>query len=207
MKISAVILAAGAGTRLGGVAKALLAGKRERTFLASILATAREVGLDEPIVVVGPPFGDAVAAHARELDARVVVNPQPERGMASSVALGFGALAGLASAWTVDAPGSTAGDVIRAAWLWPVDHPDVQAPTLRHLMSALMQHDAARPVYDGRGGHPPLIGRSMFARLAGCADVDGGARNVLAAADTVDVAIDDRGCVRDVDTAADLETT
>jgi CTP:molybdopterin cytidylyltransferase MocA len=188
VKVSAVILAAGAGTRLGGVAKALLEGKHERTFLTSILATAREVGLDDALVVVGPPFGDAVAAHARELDARVVVNPQPDRGMASSVALGFASVEGF-----------------DAAWLWPVDHPDIATHTLRQLLAALMNHDAARPVYEGRGGHPPLIARSLFAQLARCADVEGGARSVLAAADTIDVPVVDPGCVRDVDTAVDLE--
>ena len=143
MKISAVILAAGAGTRLGGVAKALLG---EPTFLAQILATAREVGLADAIVVVGPPHGDAVAAHAIELGARVVENPAPERGMASSVAVGFAAL----------------GDE-DAAWLWPVDHPDVAASTLRALVDGLGLHGAARPVFGQRGGHPPLIARSLFA--------------------------------------------
>jgi CTP:molybdopterin cytidylyltransferase MocA len=183
-----VILAAGAGTRLGGVAKALLVGKDGRTFLARIVATASEAGLDSVVVVVGPPHADAVAAHARELGAQIVVNPQPERGMSSSVALGFANL------------GTT-----EVAWLWPVDHPSVRASTLRSLISALMHHDAARPVVGGRGGHPPLVARSLFERLAGCADVEGGARAVLAAADTVDVPVDDVGCVRDVDTARDLE--
>jgi len=94
---------------------------------------------------------------------------------------------------------------VEAAWLWPVDHPHVQASTLRGLSSALTQHDAARPVYQGRGGHPPLIARSLFERLATCANIDGGARSVLGAADTIDVPVDDPGCVRDVDTPADLE--
>ena len=188
MRISTVILAAGAGTRLGGVAKALLEGRGKRSFLATILATAREVGLDDAIVVVGPPFGDAVAAHARELGARVAINERPERGMASSVAIGFAALA-----------------ACDAAWLWPVDHPDVDAGTLRALVAALGTHDAARPVHDGRGGHPPLCARSLFAALAGCADLEGGARAVLADADVIAVPVADRGCVRDVDTAVDLE--
>jgi molybdenum cofactor cytidylyltransferase len=68
-----------------------------------------------------------------------------------------------------------------------------------------MNHDAARPVYQGRGGHPPLIARSLFDRLAACADVEGGARSVLAAADTIDMPVDDPGVVRDVDTPRDLE--
>src|SRR5690606_31404571 len=190
MTVSAVILAAGAGTRLGGVAKALLVGSDGRTFLARILETAREVGLDGAVVVVGPPFAAAVGSEAERLGAAVIVNPAPERGMASSVACGFGAL--------VESD---------AAWLWPVDHPDVQAATLRALLAARGSHDAARPVYRGRGGHPPLVGRSLFARLATCADAPGGARSVLASADIIDVAVDDPGCVRDVDTPRDLEAS
>jgi CTP:molybdopterin cytidylyltransferase MocA len=203
VRISAVILAAGAGTRMGGVAKALLEGKGERTFLMSILATAREVGLHEAIVVVGPPFGDVVAPHARAQGARVVVNPHPERGMASSVALGFAAVArSVVDGTAVDS--SAIGDC-DAAWLWPVDHPDVEPRTLRTLIAALGTHAAARPVYGDRRGHPPLVSRVLFGALAECANVDGGARTVLAGADTLDVPVDDPGSVRDIDTALDLE--
>ena len=184
MKLGCVVLAAGAGMRLGGVAKALIATRDGRSFLAAILATAREVGLDEAIVVVGPPHEQLVAAHAEELGARVVRNPEPERGMSSSIALGFAAL--------------TACD---AAWLWPVDHPDVSAETLRALVSALGAHDAARPIVHGRRGHPPLVARKLWPKLR----ADTSARDVLAAADTIDVDVGDAGSVRDVDTAADLE--
>jgi len=221
VKIGAVILAAGAGTRLGGVAKALLTDKDGRTYLARIVATAREVGVERPIVVVGAPFAAEVGREAGRLGAVVVVNQDPSRGMASSVALGFGALD--VAGTTKDIAGTTRdiADIgrredssypvrpddmrVEAAWLWPVDHPHVQASTLRGLSSALTQHDAARPVYQGRGGHPPLIARSLFERLATCANIDGGARSVLGAADTIDVPVDDPGCVRDVDTPADLE--
>lgn len=184
----AVILAAGAGTRLGGVAKALLAAGDGHSFLSSILATARTVGLDQAIVVVGPPHGDAVRRAAEALGTRIVVNDHPERGMASSVALGFAALM-----------------ACDAAWLWPVDHPHVDAATLRALVAALDGHDAARPTYEGRGGHPPLIARSLFAALAACTDAPGGARSVLARHDVSDVAVTDPGVVRDIDTPSDLE--
>lgn len=188
MKISAVILAAGAGTRLGGVAKALLSGADGRTFLARIVAAAREVGLAEAVVVVAPPHGDVVAAHARELGAHVVENREPARGMARSVALGFSALG-----------------ACDAAWLWPVDHPGVQPATLRALRGALAHHDAARPVCAGRRGHPPLVARSLFSRLQALSDHEGGARGVLAAADVIDVEVADLGCLCDVDTVRDLE--
>jgi len=181
---AAVILAAGEGSRLGGVAKALLR-VGEQSYLERIVATAREVGLGDAVVVVGPPHGDAVAAHARALGLRVVVNPEPARGMASSIALGFGAL-----------------DQEDAAWLWPVDHPLVTAMTLRALIAALPGHDAARPCHGERGGHPPLISRALWPRLADCAER--GARAVLAHADVVAVPVADAGVVRDIDTREDL---
>jgi CTP:molybdopterin cytidylyltransferase MocA len=196
MRTAAVVLAAGAGTRLGGVAKALLLapgrspGAPRVTFLAAILDTAHQVGAVDAVVVVGPPHGDAVAMHARELGARVVVNARPERGMASSVALGFAAIS------------ETVGE---AAWLWPVDHPAVTAATLRALVDRLGGHEACRPVYAGRGGHPPLVARALWPRLASCAGLDGGARAVLAGADVLDVAVEDPGCVHDIDRPGDLE--
>jgi molybdenum cofactor cytidylyltransferase len=188
--VGAVILAAGAGTRLGGVAKALLQGRDGRTFLSQILATAREVALEHAIVVVGPPFGDAVAAHAHEFGAEVAVNPEPARGMSSSVALGFAALEQTSCT---------------SAWLWPVDHPDVSPATLHALVAALGAHAAVRPVHHGHGGHPPLIRRALWPQLAASTGIDGGARTVLHAAGVHDVAVEDPGCVRDVDTAVDLE--
>lgn len=189
--VAAVILAAGAGSRLGGLAKALLARRDGTTFLGSVLASARAAGVGDVIVVVGPPHGDAIAAHARELGCRIAVNPTPERGMASSVAIGFGELADNAS---------------QAAWLWPVDHPDVLPDTLRALIAALGDHAAVRPVYRGKGGHPPLISHVLWPQLAACGDVAGGARAVLAEADVFDLPVDDPGCVRDVDTPEDLES-
>ena len=174
MKVGAVIVAAGAGTRMGGVAKALLR-RGERTFLQCIVGTAHA---DEAVVVVGPPFGDDVAAHARELGAHVVVNAEPGRGMGSSVALGFGAIG-----------------AVDAAWLWPVDHPDVTAATLDRLRAALGTHDVAQPRHRGQGGHPPLVAARLFAALARCTS----ARDVIGAADVVRVDVDDPGTVEDVD--------
>ena len=179
MKLGAVILAAGAGTRMGGVAKALLR-RGQHSFLENIVQTANA---DEVVVVVGPPFGDAVAAHARELGARVVVNDEPSRGMASSVSIGF------ANVGMHD-----------AAWLWPVDHPDVRRSTLDALLAALANHDVAQPRYQGRGGHPPLIARALFDQLAHCTNLEHGARSVIANANVVAVNVDDPGCVEDVDT-------
>jgi molybdenum cofactor cytidylyltransferase len=194
MGTAAVIVAAGAGRRLGGVAKALLP-YRGTSYLATIAATARAVGLVDAVVVVGEPFGDDVAAHARQLGLRVRVNPAPDRGMASSVALGFAAIAN--------------GPAL-AAWLWPVDHPAVMESTLRQLMDAFRAFPPSGPTvvqprHAGRGGHPPLCGRALWPKLAMCAGEPDGARGVLRAAQLVAVDVDDPGVVQDIDTPADLE--
>ena len=187
-RLGAVILAAGAGTRMGGVAKAML-WLDGVTFLEAIALAARDVGLVDAVVVVGPPHAGDVTAEAERLGLRVAVNARPELGMASSIAIGFAAIA--------------EGDA-RAAWLWPVDHPRVRRATLRTIASALGDRDVARPIFDGRGGHPPLVARAIWPQLAGCASVDGGARAVIAAARHIDVDVDDPGCVRDIDTLEDL---
>jgi CTP:molybdopterin cytidylyltransferase MocA len=189
MSSGVVILAAGAGTRLGGAAKALLLTRRGIPFLDQIVHTARAAGSERVIVVIGPPFGAEIAAHAGTLGVAIVENPAPERGMASSLALGFGA------ALELD---------IDDAWLWPVDHPEVKVETLEVLRAAIGSHDAARPVCEGRGGHPPLIRRALFAELAACEEEPEGARSVLARADVIDVVVEDRGTIRDIDTTDDL---
>jgi molybdenum cofactor cytidylyltransferase len=193
--VAAVILAAGAGSRLGGVAKALLA-YRGHSYLEAIAVTARAVGLVDAVVVVGAPFAHDVASHARQLGLRVRVNPAPERGMASSVALGFAAIA---------------SGPAQHAWLWPVDHPAVTVVTLRRLIEALpasgpgSELEVAQPRHAGRGGHPPLVARRLWLRLAGCADHVDGARGVLRAARAIPVEVDDPGVVADVDTVAERE--
>lgn len=191
--VAAVIVAAGAGTRLGGVAKALLP-YRGKSYLETIATTARGVGLVDAVVVVGEPFGHEVAAHARQLGLRVRVNPAPARGMASSVALGFAAIASGPAA---------------VAWLWPVDHPAVEGATLRQLIDRFGDPaggaEVVQPRYRDRGGHPPLIQRVLWPRLAACAGQADGARGILRSARVVAVDVDDPGVVRDVDTLADLE--
>lgn len=186
-RLGVVVLAAGAGRRLGGVAKALLRDGSGATFAARVVATAAAAGVapDDVVIVVGPPFGDVVAAEARRLGARVATNAAPERGMASSVAVGFAAMA--------------ARPEVGAAFLWPVDHPHVAAATV----VALAARGEGVPEHEGRGGHPPLVPRRLFDALAGGADTEGGARVCLRTLPRI--VVEDRGVLADVDELADLE--
>jgi CTP:molybdopterin cytidylyltransferase MocA len=213
-----VVLAAGAGRRLGGVAKALLpvapargqgGASSERgdseSYLARICATARAAGVSRGVVVVGPPHDAAVTAAARQLGLDVVANPEPERGMASSIELGF--------AWAA----AVADGGASAALLWPCDHPAVSPATVRALLAALADSSASTdpnaaedpvaaviPTVAGRGGHPALITRALFGQLARCTSQPEGARSVLRASRTSRLPVDDRGAIADVDVSADL---
>lgn len=188
--IDAVVLAAGRGERLGGVNKALLPIEGQ-SFLARIAAVARAAGVGRVVVVVGPPHGEATEAEAARLGLEVARNPTPERGMGSSVAVGFAALA---------------GSPATAALLWPVDHAAVAVETVAALRERAAVDRWITPVHGGRGGHPALVGRALWPALASAADLPGGARAVRDALDPPAVALEvaDHGVLRDVDLPADL---
>ncbi|HOT02339.1 MAG TPA: NTP transferase domain-containing protein, partial [Acidobacteriota bacterium] len=74
----AVILAAGAGARLGGPKLRLESGGRP--FLEQVLAAVVEAGCVPVVCVVRAEDRDWAAALADAAGAAVVVNPAPERG-------------------------------------------------------------------------------------------------------------------------------
>src|SRR5438093_840978 len=89
MRPAALVLAAGRSSRMGSP-KALLA-LDGRSFLAWIAATLAAGGVRD-VVVVTAPDGAAIAAEGARLGARIVINPDPARGMLSSVTTGLVAL-------------------------------------------------------------------------------------------------------------------
>lgn len=195
-----VVLAAGAGRRLGGVAKALLrapgpGGPAGASFLARVAALGRAGGAAGGLVVVGPPHGDAIRAEAEKLNLSVIDNPAAlESGMAGSVARGFAGAARLFPR-------------ARAALLWPVDHARVGPETLARLVAEARADRIVVPVHGGRGGHPTAVGRHIWSEMAGCADLPAGALSVVRADPGRVVRIDagDAGVVADVDRPEDLD--
>ena len=190
--IGAVILAAGRGSRLGGVAKALIESDGE-SFLAQIAATCGRAGVGPVVVVVAEPYAAPVTAAARALGLEVATNPEPERGMGSSVAVGFAHAAGR---WRD----------CEAALLWPVDHPWVAVETVTALLERAGPAVIAVPTSDQRGGHPAAIGRDLWPAMAACGEVEGGARAVFRhnRDQVIRFAVSDTGVVRDVDHPGDL---
>jgi molybdenum cofactor cytidylyltransferase len=181
MRAAGVILAAGAGRRMGGRCKAALP-LGEGTFLDAVVAAARAGGVADLVCVVAAPHAAETSALARARDVRVVENAAPERGMISSIVAGLDALAGAGA---------------DAALVWPVDCPYVRAPTVAAVVAAAARDRIVVPTFAGRGGHPTAFGAALWGELRDAAS----ARDVVAAdaARVVRLAVADEGVVRDVD--------
>lgn len=90
MSVGAVLLAAGAGSRLGGRPKALLELGGVPLVMRQLIALSG-AGVDEVAVVLGH-HADAVEAAVRAFPITLVRNPDPDAGQPSSVRIGLQAL-------------------------------------------------------------------------------------------------------------------
>jgi molybdenum cofactor cytidylyltransferase len=182
--IAGLILAAGESSRMG-TPKATLA-YRGHTFLELIVQTLREGGLERIVAVLGHQAED-IQRQVKLEAAQVVVNPDYRSGQTSSLQAGLRALI---------------ADDLEAVLLCLVDHPAVSAETVRRIVAAFRLRGApvVIPTYQGRRGHPVLIGRQLFDELLGLA-CDAGADSVVRRyrPATQLVEVEDEGIVTDVD--------
>lgn len=192
--IPAIILAAGASTRIGRSKPLLPVARGGETFVARLLSTFSSAGVDDVVIVIGAQ-GEGVRDALTRLPtlARIVENRDYERGQLSSL---------VAALDVVDRPG------VRAVLAMPVDMPLVTSTTVRAVLDAYRatHRPIVRPVVGDRHGHPVLFDRSLFADLR-AADLSRGARAVIAAhlPDVLDVPVEDAGAIQDIDTPEDYE--
>jgi CTP:molybdopterin cytidylyltransferase MocA len=124
-------------------------------------------GCEEVVVVIG----------ARAADVRASLSPHPWLSVVEATdwshGMGASLRAGLAHAASTDAD---------AALVTLVDLPDVRTPVFERLLAGAEPRDSvlARASYQGRPGHPVLIGRSWWATAAELARGDIGARELFA---------------------------
>jgi molybdenum cofactor cytidylyltransferase len=179
--VGCVILAAGASSRMGRP-KALVRTPDGRSFLETILDTARAAGIGPIRVVLGPPHGSLIA---EVLPAKVSMaeNAHPERGMLSSVQAGVSAL-----------------PAVQATLIWPVDIPAVRVATVRALVDT-DEDSIVIPTHDGRGGHPLRLPARCFPALLAL-DPGVGLRQLISAegASVRRWPVDDPNVLVDIDT-------
>jgi CTP:molybdopterin cytidylyltransferase MocA len=179
--ISGLVLAAGAGTRFGARPK-LLADLRGRPLLEHAVGAQCAVPELERIVVVLGAFAVEVRSSVDFGRAEIVVCDDWEDGQAASLRCGLRALPG------ADTVLVTLGD-----------EPLIGPAIIRRFLG---QPGGARATYNGRPGHPVVLGQAQIAaalELTG----DEGARGVLG--DGPRIECGDLSSGADVDTEADLE--
>ena len=183
--IAGVLLAAGIGTRFGG--HKLLAPWRDGAAIA--VAAARNLidALPDSVAVLRP--GDEILASLLAAEGlRIVVNPNADGGMGTSLACGVAAA-------EVD------GWVIALA-----DMPAIQPATIQAVAEAIAGGaELAAPVCHGERGHPIGFARRFRAALTAL-DGDRGGRDILArhSNELRLIEVDDPGVLVDIDRAADI---
>jgi CTP:molybdopterin cytidylyltransferase MocA len=186
--ISAVLLAAGSGSRFGG--RKLLAPYRGRPLIESSLANLAQAPVDETVVVVGDD-AETLRAVCEPFGVRVVDNPDWEQGQSTSVRAGLLAL----------------GPEVRAAVVLLADQPLVGAGAVERLVAAFEGGArVAAATYDAKRRNPVLFSRAVWPLLLEELSGDEGARAVLRRHPDLltEVPCDGVGDPADVDTAEDL---
>ena len=188
MRSVAIVPAAGNAERFGG--KKLLAKVDGEPLLDRTIAALLAGGVDQIIVVVAPDAVELQRDVNAFTDARVwpVVNPDPSRGMFSSLQ------AGIAEAQ---------GD---ALVVLPADMPFVQGATVRLLLETFADKSAiVSPRFNGKRGHPVILPPSLRDEIR-AADPHLTLHDILKRHQDqrVDIAVDDQGVIRDVDRPEDL---
>ena len=186
-RATAIVLAAGAGSRFGGAK--LIAPLDGRPVLQYVLDALAGAGVRDVIVVTRPDLDPLDAAIAWRAERRVP-NPRPEDGLASSIQVGLGAV-----------PVESGG-----ALVLPGDQPRVRSVVIRRVVDAWKAGAgpivAARYSRDG-APNPVLLDRTAWP-LAFKLTGDRGMGPIIHARPGLVSWIDVAGDNPDIDTPADL---
>jgi molybdenum cofactor cytidylyltransferase len=182
----AIVPAAGKGERFGSPLK-LLADVRGEPMLGRTVRALLEGGVDRVVVVAAPGVSFAAVAALHDPRVTLVVNPDPSRGMFSSIQAGVAAAEG------------------EPIVVLPGDMPFVRGGTVAAVLTAARLGAVISPRYRGQRGHPIVLPARLRSEIVK-ADPASTLSAVLEAAeeDRFELDVDDPGILRDVDTMKDL---
>jgi molybdenum cofactor cytidylyltransferase len=186
MTATAIVPAAGKGERFGGAK--LLAAIDGQTVLDRTLKCLFDAFIERVILVVPPGTDYSSARWANDPRLRIVVNPDPSRGMFSSIQEGLR---------------DAAGDPLVVL---PADMPFVSTSTVNAVINAaVLKKTLAIPVHQGRRGHPiafparyreAVVNTPPASTLKDALDATG--------AERYEIEVADPGILHDVDRPEDL---
>lgn len=188
-KIAAVILAAGAGSRMGRTKQLLKFGNT--TILGQVIEHARDAAFDEIILVLGHD-ADRIRRTIDLRGVKAIHNPRFERGQSSSLIKGVDGVS----------------DTCDAAMFLLGDQPLIAPDTMDRIMDAFVAESAgvAIPYFNGQRGNPVIVARPLFDKLRSLTG-DVGVRALFGelAHAIVKVPVLDPSVLMDIDTQADYE--
>lgn len=160
--VSVIVLAAGTSSRLGRPKQ--LADLEGRPLLQHVVDAALAAPVDEVVVVLGHAAREVATAVPARGRARHAVNPDFAEGQSTSLRAGLRA---------VDAGA-------RAVVILLGDQPGVRPEAIAAVVRSWRERPAPvhQASYQGRPGHPTLIGRALWPELEALRG-DEGARSVI----------------------------
>lgn len=190
MRLGVVILAAGASRRMGS--PKLLLPWGQGTVVEHLVKEWRILGAEQVAAVVSNRVPDLNELLAR-LDVEAIVNPEPERGMFSSIQA-----AAVWSGWRQE---------LTHVVVTLGDQPHLRPSTLQSLIAFGSQHSESicQPALEGRAKHPVLFPWSEFQKIN--EDTGPTLAHFLEAREGIRAMIDvkDAGLGLDLDTPEDYE--
>jgi molybdenum cofactor cytidylyltransferase len=186
-RVAAIVLAAGMSRRMGTAKQLLRLGGK--SLLERTLDNVRGSDVDEIVLVLGAA-ADEVRQQLAPDGVRVVVNPDFQQGMGTSLRRGLAALS----------------PQVEAALIVLADQPFVRSSTLDQMIAYRQKHapQILIPVCRGFRGNPVLLDRSVFPELMnltgdiGCRAIFGSHTQSIHR-----LAVDDVGILVDIDSAED----
>ena len=169
---------------------------RGRPLVAGVVEALQGGGVEEIVLVTGPD-DEELRVWARGASLTVAVNPDPERGMLSSIREGIAALGGSAEL-------ARRGTTLLVS---PADLPNLRSGTVSALLQRMATTGApiAVPVYRGKRGHPLAIAPALIPEID-TLNPDVGLKQLRDRhqAELLEVEVEDAGVVQDVDTPEDF---
>jgi molybdenum cofactor cytidylyltransferase len=190
-QVAGLVLAAGRGRRFDptGRQHKLSVNVADGQAMLRVSCLNLLAWVDSLTVVIGA-HSTELADLLTDVPAKVLICPQADQGLGSSLRWGLAA-----SEPSIPAIG----------WLIALgDMPFIAPQTYADVAHALRAGaPAVRPLFEGQPGHPVAIAAGLKARFAQISDEQGLAP-ILKGVDTQWLAINDPGCVKDIDYPADL---
>lgn len=187
LNVSAIILAAGSGKRVGTPKLKLKIG--EEYFVNLIITKLKSAGIKDVVCVIRKDDEEWFKQNA--IPVQHIINNNPETGMIHSVYLGINHFK------------ESTGIIV-----FPVDHPFVKTETITRLIKEFAENNDSivKPFCNGISGHPIIIPNQLYGSVLNKESEN--LNNVILSSrlSIINVDVEDEGILKNINYKEDLES-